>query len=83
VEIAKVLLFIIAIVAVVVYVAIWAIAYHHIPGIEKWSKQYAALSPWWVFDSNLLPQEHDHLRKQALLSLVVCVGAGGAIWLMQ
>jgi len=80
--IAKVFLLIIAIMAVGVYLIIWAIAYQHVVGIEKWSKQYAILSPGWVFNYNLLPPEHDHLRKQALLCVVVYSCAGSILWLM-
>jgi membrane-bound acyltransferase YfiQ involved in biofilm formation len=77
-------LVLIAVVAVIGHLAFWALAYHRVSGIEKWSRQAAALiSFWWVFDKFLLPQEHDHLRIKAMGCLFVYVSAGAAAWYLS
>lgn len=68
---------------VVLYVACWFAAYQSVPRIEKWSQQYAVLSPWWVFNKKLLPPEHDHWRIKALCSVVLYVAAGILLWYLR
>ena len=74
----------IAFVAVVGHLFFWAAAYHRVVGIEKWSRQISVLiSPWWLFDKDLLPAEHDHLRIKALWCFVFYVFIGVVVWLMS
>ena len=81
---AKFGLFLIAFAAVVGHLFFWAAAYHRVVGIEKLSRQLAVLlQPWWLFDKELLPAEHDHLRVKALWCVVVYVLAGLTIWLLS
>lgn len=77
----KLTLFIVALVAVLGHVVLWVVAYHHVSGIEKWSRQAAALiSPWWLFDKTLLPAAHDHLRVKALWFFATYAVAGAILW---
>jgi hypothetical protein len=61
----------VAVVALATHVVMWFWAYQEVKGIESWSQQARVLNGWWIFDRNLLPKEHDHLRVTALWSGVI------------
>jgi len=83
-ELIRITLILIAVIAVVGHLALWVVVYHHTTGIEKWSRQADVLiSPWWLFNKTLLPAEHDHLRLKALWCFVVYVSAVGAAWYLS
>jgi hypothetical protein len=65
--------------ALATHVVMWFWAYQEVKGIESWSQQARALNAWWVFDQNLLPKEHDHLRITALWSGLVGVAGSWAL----
>lgn len=61
----------VALIAIATHFAMWFWAYQEVKGLESWSQQARALDELWIFDKNLLPKEHDHLRTTALWSAIV------------
>ena len=75
---------IVTFVAIATHVVMWFWAYQEVKGIESWSQQARALNAWWIFDKNLLPKEHDHLRVTALWSAIVGgVGSWTLVYLVN
>ena len=71
-------------VALATHIVMWFWAYQEVKGIESWSQQARALNAWWIFDKNLLPKEHDHLRVTALWSgLVGAAGSWALVYLVD
>ena len=74
----QIMLVIVILAGTICNLVIWTIAYNRIEGIESWSVQSAALSPWWFLDSDLLKPEDDHLRMKAGISVMIsaigCLG---------
>jgi hypothetical protein len=76
----KVALAVVIIVAVIGHALYWMTAYRHVRNIEDRHQQARALiSPWWMFDRELLPKEHDGLRKGALLCFAVYAVAAAVL----
>jgi hypothetical protein len=75
-----VVLALVTFVALATHLVMWFWAYQEVKGRESWSQQARALNAWWLFDKNLLPKEHDHLRITALWSGLV--GACGSWFLV-
>lgn len=67
----KALLMVSFIVGIIGFFSCWVIAYQKVENIEKMSQQAYALQPWWFLDSTLLPEESDHIRKKAIIYLIL------------
>lgn len=62
------------------HVVMWVFAYQEVRNIESWSQQSRVLGGWWIFDKDLLPKEHDHLRVTALWCTVVYSACSLLLW---
>lgn len=75
---------VVTVVALATHVVMWFWAYQEVKGIESWSQQARVLSDLWIFDKDLLPKEHDHLRVTALWSgLVGAAGSWALVYLVD
>lgn len=75
-------LFVLAFVSGLAYLGLHFWAYQEIRDKKSWGQQARGLDDWWVFDKDLLPPEHDHLRIAAGYCLCVATGSSVALWLL-